>query len=262
MSGAEQSVVNLQRRTETGRASGVTLVTLLLLILPGGVDARQPGTSPRSVPLSTFDHQHAVWTAILQRHIQNDVAISRVNYRALRDDRTTLDSYLAGLSRVSREEFDAWTAQQRLAFLINAYNAFTSKLIVDNYPVDSIKDLGRWFSSPWKKRFFHLLGKQRSGRHRTRDDPKGLRRAPDPLCRELCGRFLRDSRRNRYDSEASVLELSSVLDWYRDDFSGDDRSLNDFLAPRMRDDPAIIEAIRNGSVRIRFLEYDWSLNDK
>ena len=74
--------------------------------------------------------------------------------------------------------------------------------------------------------------------------------------------FLRDSRRNRYDSEASVLELSSVLDWYRDDFSGDDRSLNDFLAPRMRDDPAIIEAIRNGSVRIRFLEYDWSLNDK
>lgn len=43
---------------------------------------------------------------------------------------------------MSREEFDAWTAEQRLAFLINAYNAFTAKLIVDNYPVDSIKDLG------------------------------------------------------------------------------------------------------------------------
>jgi hypothetical protein len=59
-----------------------------------------------------------------------------------------------------------------------------------------------------------------------------------------------------------VLELSPVLDWYRKDFSGNDRSLNDFVAPRISDNPAVIEAIRDRSVRIRFLEYDWSLNDK
>ena len=151
MNGVEQSLETVQRRTETGDAGGFTLWTLLLLLLllPGNVEAL------------TFDHQHTAWTNILQRHVQNDVAISHVDYPALRDDGARLDRYLEGLSRVSREEYDVWTAQQQLAFLINAYNAFTTKLIVDNYPMDSIKDLGGWFSSPWKRRFFHLLGEER-----------------------------------------------------------------------------------------------------
>ena len=53
-----------------------------------------------------FDHQHAAWTDILQRHVQNDGAISRVDYPALKADGARLDSYLEGLSGVSRDEFD------------------------------------------------------------------------------------------------------------------------------------------------------------
>ena len=57
-----------------------------------------------------------------------------------------------------------------------------------------------------------------------------------------------------------MLELSSVFDWYRKDFFDRHGSLNDFVAPRMSDDQAVVEAIRDRSVRVRFLEYDWSLN--
>ncbi len=154
--------------------------------------------------------------------------------------------------------------------------------------MDSIKDLGGWFSSPWKKRFFRLLGETRNlddiehGMIRKEfDDPRvhfavncalvgcpPLRRTAyvaaslDEQLEDNTRVFLRDSRRHRYSAQESILELSPVLDCYRKDFSGNDRSLNDFIAPSMSDNPAVIEAIRDRSVRIRFLEYDWALNDR
>ncbi len=91
------------------------LLAILLLLSPG-----------RTGEAGTFDHQHTAWTDILHMHVQDVGAISRVNYPALKADRAWLDSYLEGLSGVSREEFDVWTAPQQLAFRINAYNAFTA----------------------------------------------------------------------------------------------------------------------------------------
>jgi hypothetical protein len=256
----------------------VTLALLLLLVSPGWAVAES----------FEFDHEHTAWTEILRRHVVTDGAISRVDYPALKDDASTLTSYLESLSRVSREAFDDWTVEQQLAFLINAYNGFTVKLIVDNYPVDSIKDLGGWFSSPWKGRFFQLLGDERHlddvehGMIRKDFDEPRIHFAvncaatgcpplraeayvADRLDEQLednTRRFLRDTRRNRYNATESRLELSSVMDWYRDDFSRNGRSLHTFVASRMSDTPAEAEAIRDRATRIRFLDYDWSLNSK
>jgi hypothetical protein len=108
-----------------------------------------------------FDHQHAAWSGMLSKYVAVDRGSSRVNYRGILESRAGLDSYLARVERVSQEEYRSWIQAQRLAFLINAYNAFTVKLIVDNYPVDSIKDLGGWISTPWKKGSFTLLGETR-----------------------------------------------------------------------------------------------------
>jgi len=109
-----------------------------------------------------FDHTHALWGEVLSKYVKRDRYSTAVQYRELSKDSQTLDRYLHTLSKVKLHEYEQFSEEQKLAFLINAYNAFTVKLILDNYPVTSIKKLGGWFSSPWKKKFFRLLGKEYS----------------------------------------------------------------------------------------------------
>ncbi|MEO2197587.1 MAG: DUF547 domain-containing protein, partial [bacterium] len=154
------------------------------------------------------------------------------------------------------------------------------------YPLTSIKDLGGWFSSPWKKRFFTLLGKNRHlddiehGIIRKQFDEPRIHFAVNcaaigcpPLRTEayVASRldaqledntrvFLRDERRNRY--EDGVLRLSELLDWYEGDFKRDGGSIKRFVAARLTDDPAEAATIDSRDTRIRFLSYDWGLNGR
>ena len=108
----------------------------------------------------------------------------RSSYTGFQQDRGALKAYLDALSAVSRQEFDGWSKPQRLAFLINAYNAFTVELILTRYPdLKSIRDLGSLIRSPWKKQFFTLLGETaQPRRYRARHDSRqgGIRRSAHP----------------------------------------------------------------------------------
>jgi hypothetical protein len=242
--------------------------------------------SPAASANTDFDHDHTVWNELLRRYVRNDGAITDVDYAGLSRARSELERYHGLLSEVTPAQYDSWSADKRLAFLINAYNAFTVGLIIDNDPVDSIKDLGGWFSSPWKKRFFDLLGARRHlddiehGMIRRQfREPRihfavncAARGCPplraeayvphrlDTQLEENARIFLNDPRRNRLDIERSVLEISAVMKWYREDFEDVYGSLEAFLAPRMTRDPAVAAAIRTGGLRLRVLDYDWSLN--
>ena len=92
-----------------------------------------------------FDHQHSSWNALLQNHvtwIRGGVA-SEMDYAGIRNDGQQFEQYLSALSEISEEQYQGWNDDQKLAFLINAYNAFTVDLILTEYPdLDSIKDLG------------------------------------------------------------------------------------------------------------------------
>ena len=83
-----------------------------------------------------FDPSYAAWDALLKKHVRwlPDGKQSRVDYAGLARDRPALQSVLAGLSAVPRAEFDRWSAPERMAFLVNAYNAFTVELILTRYP--------------------------------------------------------------------------------------------------------------------------------
>ena len=237
-------------------------------------------------PAQTFDHDHTAWTRVLERHVVNDGAISVVDYAAIQADPSGLEHYVDLVTGVTPGRFDAWSEPQRLAFLINAYNALTVTLIVNNYPVASIKDLGGWLSSPWKQRFFTLLGKERHlddiehGIIRTAfDEPRihfavncAARGCPplraeayvasrlDAQLEDNTRLFLRDVRRNRY--EDGTLRLSELFDWYESDFERHEGSLKTFVAARLTDDPAEASVIAARKTRIRFLDYDWSLNGR
>jgi len=251
-----------------------------------------------SCPAAAFDHRHADWQALLERHVvvASDGHSSRVDYSGFKHDRTRLGAYLGELNAVAMSEFEQWDGASRLAFLINAYNAWTIELVLDAYPeLDSIKDLGGLFSSPWRKRFFTLLGERRS----LDDLEHQLIRAPgvfdearihvalvcasigcpmlrpeafvaqrlDAQLEDSMRRFLGDRSRNRFDGARGELFVSKIFDWYEDDFQrphGRFASLADTFASyaeSLAHTSHEAEQIRSGEYSLHFLSYDWQLND-
>jgi hypothetical protein len=250
-------------------------------------------------PALAFDQSHAEWNALLSKHVawQPGGHESKVAYAGLQRDRAALQSYLAKLSAVPEPVFNAWNRNDRLAFLINAYNAYTIELILTRYPdLKSIQDLGSLISPPWKKRFFRLLGTERhldNVEHDmirapgAYDDPRihmavncasigcpALRPEAyvgarlDAQLDDQALRFLSDRTRNRYSRERKALEVSKIFDWYGKDFRRGYRgvsTLEGFLAgyaAQLADTPEDQRLIREGKAKLRFLDYDWTLNDR
>jgi len=244
-----------------------------------------------------FDHQHRSWDSLLRQHVHWDRqgVASSVDYSAFKTEQAALDNYLDELSAVSFESYRGWQKLQQLAFLINAYNAFTIKLILSEYPeLESIKELGSFFSSPWEKRFFKLLGKERHldeiehdmiRRPGDFDDPRihaavvcasigcpGIRNeafVADRLEAQLedsLRRFLSDRTRNRYNAAEDRLEISKIFDWYGEDFVGyrGHPSMAAFLsdyAELLADEKSAQLRIKAGDTPLAYLDYDWRLND-
>jgi len=247
---------------------------------------------------AAFDHAHRAWDSLLRKHVVllADGNASQVRYAALKDDRAALKGYLENLSAVSRAEYAAWTKPQQLAFLINAYNAFTVELVLTRYPdLQSIRDLGTSLQSPWKKRFFTLLEEERH----LDDIEHDMIRAPgefdeprihvavvcasigcpmlrneaftatrlDEQLEDGMRRFLSDRSRNRYDPRSGTLQVSKIFDWYGKDFEQGHHGFASLdatfarYADQLADAAADRARIRAGGLAIRFLDYDWKLND-
>lgn len=234
----------------------------------------------------------AAFTALLAQHVRWDASgsASSVDYAGFQRDRAALKSYLDALSAVPPAEFDRWPLNRKQAFLINAYNAYTIELVLTRYPdLASIKDLGGWFSSPWKQRFFQLLGESRSlddvehtllRGDRAFDEPRihfavncasigcpALRPeayAADRLDAQLedqTRRFLRDRSRNYYRASDHTLVVSKIFDWYADDFN--DETVMNFLqqySDELTDDPAAERQLARGAFDVAHSDYDWRLN--
>lgn len=246
----------------------------------------------------SFDHSHAAWSRLLQQHVvvQRGGRASQVRYAGLLAQRSELQHYLRQLSAVSRAGFEGFSRAQQMAFLINAYNAFTVELILTRYPrLESIKDLGNFLSSPWKQRWITLLGETVSlddiehGLLRKRgvyDDPRihfavncasigcpMLREeayVPERLDAQLDAqmqRFMSDRERNRWNPQAKRLELSRIFDWYAEDFRLGHQGIFSLhgLASRFANVLADSETDRalilSSQVLITYLDYDWRLND-
>jgi len=132
-------------------------VAVFVALLFGWSLTIQASTTQNATAPGAFDHGHSLLTQVLQKHVKMEGPASTVAYGRLKEDSGDLDRYLSQLEKVTLDEFQTYSRNEQLAFLINAYNAYTVKLILDHYPLKSIKDIG----SPWKKKFFTLFGKER-----------------------------------------------------------------------------------------------------
>jgi hypothetical protein len=219
-----------------------------------------------------YEHEHKDFQKLLDKYVKVENKQSLVNYNEIKKD-PLLDKYLEKLSAVKESEYNKWTKDQQLAFLINAYNAFTIKLINNHYPLKSIKDIGSFFSGPWSKSFFTLLDRKRTldwvEHKKIRKDFSEPRIHFAVVCASIScpnlqktvyteknleellekgAKFFLSDKNKNYVKD-NKLYLSKIFKWY----SGDFKDVKNFAIKRMN----LKEEIKE----IKYLSYDWSLNE-
>jgi hypothetical protein len=228
-----------------------------------------------SPALSADTVDHGLYGELLQKYVKNGV----VDYQGFKKEEAKLDLYLSNLEKT---DTNTLSRNEQFAFYVNAYNAWTIKLILSAYPgIKSIKDLGSLFRSPWKKKIARIDGDVITLDNIEHDilrprfkDPrihfavncasKGcppLRSEPyqgDVLNQqldEMTESFINDSKHNRL--EGNTLYVSSIFKWYSEDFNGD--IVGFFVKYATGNLKAKLEQHRK-EIKVEFLDYDWSLN--
>lgn len=221
---------------------------------------------------------HAIWNQLLYQYVSEE---GFVNYKGIINKKDKLNQYLKQLSNHPPEE--SLSKNEKLAYWINAYNAFTVKLIVDHYPVNSIKDLHPTVKIPgintvWKKEFFKIDGKPMSLHHIEHNILREEFHEPrihfaincasfscPPLrneaykasnlekqLEEQAVRFINNSDKNQIST--GYIKISKIFKWFTKDFTrnGDLIDyLNQYAKTRI-----------NKNADIDYMDYDWSLNEK
>lgn len=229
--------------------------------------------------LTTFtvaQPSHELLDDLLRRYVNRD---GRVDYAGMREAEKQLDTYLALLEKDQPQP--PWDQDAKKAYWINAYNAFTLKLILDNYPLESITDLHPLLYIPgintvWHREFFDL-GKAQSLDaieheilRKEFDDPRihfaincasvscpvlrneaYVAQRLDAQLNQQAVRFINSGVRNKITPHA--IEISKIFDWFESDFT-QGGSLIQFLNQYTN------EEIQPGA-SIDYLDYDWRLNE-
>lgn len=229
---------------------------------------------------------HSTWQTFLDQYLDTDdygqtyFAYAKVS----RTERNQLTGYIRQL-----ESIDPLTLNEneQKAYWFNLYNAVTVKVILDHYPVESIRDIGGSFgglvkSGPWKLKLTTINGKPLS----LDDIEHGIVR---PIFKDYRVHFafncasmgcpnlaataysgdnieglLQEAERSFINHQRGVrfqggrLIVSKIFDWYLQDFVADEDQLTDFLAQSA--EPRLRAQLKSHTGRIKY-EYDWALNE-
>lgn len=245
----------------------ISLLLLLCLIQPKLLLKETKGLVSVCKNQSSVEAVHKDWDNLLKTYVDEK---GNVDYMGFKKELETLDKYLEQLGNFSIDE--NWSREKKLAYFINLYNAATVKLILDNYPVESIKDINRPWDKAWIRQGGELvsLGKIEHKILRKMDEPrihfaincasyscpKLLNQAftEDKLEQQLdlvTNDFINDSDRNILSEKK--IELSRIFKWYQKDFENEG-SLIAYLNQYSK-------SYINPDVKIDYLNYNWSLNE-
>ncbi|PKG42009.1 DUF547 domain-containing protein [Psychroflexus sp. MES1-P1E] len=221
--------------------------------------------------LSQNIHQHQQWQDLLETYVNTQ---GDVDYKNLKQNEKKLDAYLDLISKNPPK--DSWTKNKKKAYLINAYNAFAVKLILDHYPIESIKNIGGFFSSPFTTEFAKIGGKLYSlddiekGMLLEMGDPRvhfAVNCASESCPKLLNEAYVAEKLEKQLDASAKTfvnsdknklsktkVELSKIFKWYASDFESEFGSVIRFI--NIYADETIDE-----EAFINFLSYSWELNE-
>jgi hypothetical protein len=229
-------------------------------------------------PDTATPFDHSALDSLLGKHVDDD---GWVDYDGLNADAARLDAYLES---VAAAPFDDMSRDEKLALLINAYNAATLRLILDFHPVKSIKDIPaakRWADRRWnvggmtlslnqveheqirpkfkEPRIHFALVCAAVGCPKLRNEAYDAARLDAQLDDQMLYAHSHD-RWLRFDADRGVVRLTKLYDWYGGDFTQSGGTIQAYAA---RYTPALKEALDAGrSVKTRWLDYDWALNSR
>ncbi len=212
-------------------------------------------------------HEYKKLNAFLGKYVSN----GHVNYASIKSNKSELMAIINEFESTSPSS--SWSKNEKLCFWINAYNIFTIKLIVDNYPTTSITKIT---AKPWDKKFIEIDGSTYSLNgietdiiRKKYDEPRIhfalncaskscpilLNKAykPGTLNSQLTSQtkaFLNDTSKNDFSSKKSI-EISSIFDWYKDDFNSSGGVVS-FINKYKGTD--------YDSPKISYMDYSWDLN--
>lgn len=233
-----------------------------------------------SIDLSELDNRdtkhisHTQWTELLNSNVDES---GKVNYKGFITEEGKFDVYLSLLSK--NPPGSSWTENEKLAYWINAYNAFTVKLVIDNYPLKSIKDIGgavTMLNSSWDIKFFQIGGVdfdlntiEHEIIRKQFDEPRihfaincasiscpKLRNEAyvaeklDEQLEEQAIGFLHNPLKNKISEKES--KVSPLFNWFLGDFTKNG-TLSDFIQK--------YHSKFNEENDIEYLDYDWFLNE-
>ena len=233
-----------------------------------------------AVSASEKDDPGQIFDSILSRYVSED---GLVDYKGLKKDKVIM-KYIEYLSNTNPDELPS--DKHRMAFWINAYNAFVIKGVLDEYPIKSVLDVGWLPHSFFKRKEFKTkhgeITLQALENEKLREAfreprihfaincasiscPKLLTEAyrAEKLEEQLEAQaviFNNDKSRNYLDKGNKVLYLSHIFKWYEGDFVKKGEGIADYVARYLNPDDA--EFVRNNEVAIKYLDYDWGLNEQ
>ena len=247
-------------------------------------------------PLICFaQFNHEKWDRLLKDHVVSirDGQVTQVDYDGFLKDRKKLMDYLGELSAVGREDYDSWQKSEQLAFLINAYNAWTIQTVLTRYPnLESIREIGLFPFSVWRRRVVELFHDRYSLDDVEHELIRGSGLFEEPrihfalncaatgcpalrpeayvgayLYQQLEDNtklFLTDKSRNYFFG--NTLYVSRIFDWYQEDFEKGWLgifSVCQFLESYKKQLGVSLDSnfcLQTGDIRFDYLGYDWSLN--
>ena len=224
---------------------------------------------------NVFSIDYSSYANFLKKYVKGGLVLYE---NSIKDKDKSLDNFLNELKNVN---FDGYDYNEKMAVYINAYNACTIKLILDSYPVDSIKDIGSIFQSPWSKKICNIGGKTYTLDEIEHDILRKDFKTPlihfalncaSKSCPVLADtpylpeqlfiqmlqaakKYINDKNNNYI--EGDILYLSSLFKWYKEDFA----DVLDFVSELMSESERKYLSRNKNQIKIKYLKYDWGLNE-
>lgn len=277
MSNRPEPEIQRLRADPARRSLLLSVLAALLMLLPNASAFARDESERTPIDLDLYE-------ALLQRHTRavSDLAGTRVDYRSLKDS----EDWKELVAQVRTARPSRLERRERLAFWINAYNILTIDLILEHHPVESIRDIGSFFSPVWDVPVARIEGRELSLGEieheilRKMGEPRihaaivcastscpSLARSPfrpgslDEDLDRAMRRWLDNPRKGvAIDRSRGRVTVSRIFDWFAEDFEARGGVL-DFIAAYLPPDEAAWLRGPGRNAKIRYFDYDWSLND-
>ena len=234
------------------------------------------------IPVYAFDFSD--WEVLIKKHVRpktvDGILINAVDYKNLKNE-LGFNKLLTRLNSVRMDSLKS--REEKLVFWVNTYNILAAKMVTEHFPIESIKDLGSFFTKVWDKPAGNVAGKERTLNEieheilRKMDEPRihvaivcasvscpdlrleafKVKRLNEQLDDQMKV-FLKSSEKGmKIDNERNRVYLSSIFKWFEDDFKSRGGVLK-FIANYVS--PDVEKKLTRSGIKIYYLEYNWAIN--